>query len=368
MRENQLLEELTELCRWEALELNRIREEDGTDSVLIPYVMNDAAECYYILHDCRVMGEWEMSDAVWTEVDCLHHDTLKGILLRKDDGTVVTIWYQTAAKEVHCYQYHQIGHNWRTAKGEEHWRRVVNLLCVLHDKYTYLGEAACNETELQLCHLAEFAPVRYWTPINESIDSWYPDTQEGIDAMRKIVIEAGDQEFLWQLEKYENNFQKGKKKQALVAKLAALLNHPEHRKIFEMITCKMMEASNMWPKRSYGAEKDEQIRNIRQTMEQSCQKNGYKGNYPVFRKEDQVTGKIMEKHFVEEHPFTVLESEEYQFRIFVLESEGSGSGCETIDFGFFWGKHISLLDIVEERIPALNHDSGPFAGNDDRTS
>ena len=56
----------------------------------------------------------------------------------------------------------------------------------------YFGEAMCTPREQELMRLMEFRPFRYWSPVKESLDPYYPDTALGAAVMRKIADLAGD--------------------------------------------------------------------------------------------------------------------------------------------------------------------------------
>ena len=66
------------------------------------------------------------------------------------------------------------------------------MLGIIHDKYEYIGENVCNEREIELMPLIEFPPLRFYSPIHESLDGKYPFTYDGIDCMEWLAEEAGD--------------------------------------------------------------------------------------------------------------------------------------------------------------------------------
>ena len=425
---------LKELLDSDTLELHFQDRSGAKDrELLIPYMMNDAVEYVLWLSACSMQGRWEPTVPLLPEAEFAVNGGRNGILLRQEDGSSLSIWYGDAVLESHNYQYHRIGHNWRREKGGEALRRLVNLLCVLHDKYTFLGAAACNEQEIRLASLIEFGPLCYWTPINEPLTDWYPETMCGIEAMTGLVREAGDVSYLELLREYrklaveisgdpegsrswmgnkgsdgisegtegvrfgaENNGSdripegtegvgfvaenkrldripegmegvgfvaenkgsdgisegtegvrfgvenKGsdrildathrrriaggirmpgniarakRKKETLFQQLAQALEQEDHRGIFCLLQQKIEAASLSWEERKYSPEEEAAQERQRRQSEARYYQMGYQGSYPQMWRCNPTTGRKEEVFFAEEHPFTVLESEEYRFRI-----------------------------------------------------
>lgn len=276
----------------------------GKQDFLIPYMMNDAVEYYLRLTDCRIRGEWNPEETRAEGFSFVEDEGKKGLILRQAGGNTVSVWYEAMLRTACCYQYHRIGHMWRKTPGEEHWRRLVNLVCVLHDKHTYLGDAFCNELERELYPMAEFAPFLYYTPINDSISEWYEETDAGLDAMERLAKEAGDIKYEKLLLKYRKEAEPGEHKERRVEALAKELVHPEHLCIYQTLEKKLREASLSWECRDYGSEKNAMIEKKRQLAETYCK---------------EIDGKPGETiDLVEQHPFTVSEEEGYEFQIFQM--------------------------------------------------
>lgn len=328
---------IEELLDWEAFEVEILADGE----VLFPYLMNDATEYFVRLEGCEIQGSW-CGDK--KEVQSVSFETgvadeyAGGLLISQNNGNL-HIRYRRALKEMHCYQYHRIGHNWRREKDHLRIRRLVNLLCVLHDKCSYLGEAASTEAERKLSLLIEFQPLCFWTPINDSIEDWYPETMEGIYAMEDLAQEAKDQTYLELLKKYRlflENFdesQSGRrmkkqlfKKQEMQVHLQEALTAPEHRGIIDLLEKKIEEASAFWPPRRYKEETEEEISRLRKEKEEEYRNRGYTGQYPFMEKKTEETGEAERILFVEEQPFMELEWSDYSFRIYKI---GYASAIDT---------------------------------------
>ena len=307
---------LESLIEQDALE---IRVSNDEKSIYIPFMMNDAVECYITLTDCNIKGilQYDNNNSIFYEL--MNVGDRYGLILHQGDSNVTTIWFGDAHIYMYLYQYHRIGHRWRKEIGQEEIRRLVNLLCVLHDKCTHLGEKASNPKEMQLYKLIEFAPLCYWSPIDDSIESWYPESDDGVASMMELAEEAGDIEYVEILRRYSNCH--GLRRKIYKKKLASLLVEDKHREIIELLRKKLEEASVVWPEREYDKVEMEQISALRHDKEMEWHMKGYTGTYPYLSKIDTATGKIKTVRFVEEQPyvFRELEFDNYQFRIYAIE-------------------------------------------------
>ena len=296
---------IDELMENQAFELHFAENPCGDRDVLIPYVMNDAVECYLRLQEAECSGSWDPEEKGEFFYAYTTGEDRYGLILEKADGEELQIWFRDALLEMHPYQYHRIGHDWRKEEGEEHWRRLVNLLCVLHDKYTYLGEEACNALELSLYPLIEYAPLCYWTPIDDSISDWYPETMEGIDAMLSLTLETKDLAYAEMIRSYKQSSEDRRREQAEC--LARALLKEEHAALFYRLQAKIEEASLFWPVRSYPQE--EEYAKLRQKLISDYQEMGYQVEYPYAEKDGE------HLLFAEELPFTVMEWKDYRYKI-----------------------------------------------------
>lgn len=292
-------------------EYNAIEVFDKGDHLFIPYMMNDAVECYFRFNDISTQGSWDNKAKDEMSCSMTEHDGRKGLILRQGKN-IFTIWYGSVRKETHLYQYHRIGHFW--VKGQEKWRRIVYVIGTMHEKYSFIGEDACNELEKELIPLVGFAPFRYWTPLNESLDGWYPNTFEGIVAMRHVAEAVGDKNFLRWMDRYEKAFLQGKADDRLIRKVANELIKPKHQAIFDYITEKSNEASSEYDERVYDDKTMEKILAAREQVTSSFLMKGYRGAYPLLQKNKKTV------IFYEEHPYIMreFEYEDFDFKIHAL--------------------------------------------------
>ncbi len=310
----ELLRRITEA---DALELYEVPGK--TMDVLIPYVMNDAVECYLKFENASLRGTRPSGALRGAEAKLSQAGTgmRRGLFVSLSSGQVISIWFDRIFLCGQSYQYHRIGHDWRTAAGEENIRRLVNLLCVIHDKYTYLGREYCNEAELRLQALAEFGPLRFYSPIDESILEWYPETAEGSRQMEEIAEACGDEEFRPLLRRYAAKVKNGDVTEKMVEALAAELKAPAHARIIQEIGERITKASTEWEERYYGEAAQAEMDRMRKDVAEPYLQAGFSGSYPFLSGLDE-QGRTIRVEFVEEHPFTIMESQEYHFRIFSM--------------------------------------------------
>ncbi len=297
---------LNKLLECDALELMKKADVSG-EKLYIPYMMNDALENYLILNDCQITGSFSKKLPGTTVLEIVGENPDSGknaLIFRKANGDILTIWFSNCSQVLNFYQYHRIGHFWRS--GQEHWRRLVYIIGTLHEKYTYLGEFSCNQMERELIHLMEFAPFRYWSPIHESLDEYYPDTSEGLECMQKLAEEAGDLEYARTLAFYQKlpflTSSQARAKKLISEKREAL---------YQLIDQKITLASERYPVRDYGPKQNLEIEKIRTQFTEKLYADGFTGKYPNFQKDD------IQLLAIEEHPFTIseLEYENFDFKI-----------------------------------------------------
>lgn len=340
---------IAELIDCNAFELQLHTDECGRTDCYIPYMMNDALECYFVLKDCRMTGEFVTgtlcnsadSDAFGNfacdkKLSAELIDDARGacaLVIRQVNGDVSTLWFQDIQKKLKCYRYHEIGHFW--VKGQEHYRQLVYMIGTAYDKFSCLGESLCNEEELALLPLMEFAPFRYWSPIHGSLDAHYPDTMEGFTCFKDLCAEAEDSILLNLAKRYETiacgnfwitDFYRKLALPKFVRRIAHELVSPGHEALYELIYEKVCKASSKYPARDYGEVMNARIEQSRQEVTDALIQKGFTGKYPRFAKEH------MTVLVTEEHPFTlsVLEYENYNFRIQLMVSETGPRPCRWI--------------------------------------
>jgi len=315
---------LDEIVSCDAFELHKTELANGKYEFYIPYMMNDALECYLILKNGTMTGRYDPKCEEKISVELLDTDQGQAAIFRQGEYSVFTIWYEESFCEQRCYRYDQIGHFW--VEGEEHWRRLVYIIGTIYDKFNYMGERVCNEKERALMYLMEFAPFRYYSPIHDSLDAYYDETRNGLECIRKLAEEADDRAFLRMIRLYELTPFKNR----TVRLLANALQSPGRYRLYQLIFEKVAEASSVYPEREYPDGLHEQIKAVRRAVQDRLLSDGYVGRYPLFQKENK---QILA---MEEHPFTILESEHYTFKVQYMVSEiGKTGKVYPLNAGFF---------------------------------
>lgn len=331
---------IEELIACEALELLRCPEM-SPDDLYIPYMMNDALEYYLILKNCTVIGERTGDFPADTAVEAVQHQGAAGIIIRRANGMITTLWYQSCQSVLQLYQYHRIGHFWR--RGQEQWRQLVYVIGTIYDKQQYIGDRVCNQLEQELLPLITFAPFRYWSPIDEDLDAYYPDTPEGVQCMKMLARQAGDRKYLRMLRVYQLLTQCSiVPKKKLIRHLAQALTQPERTALYALMFEKVEQASACYPERNYGEKYHAKMEQTREQLVTDLQNLGFQGEYPLFhRKGEQVLA-------MEEHPFTVsgLDYEGFSFRIQLMVSR-SIDGKSGLNTGFFQGRGEVLQNVSD---------------------
>lgn len=337
----QLLHYIEDLLEQNAFEVQMKNASNGSLDFYVPYIMNDALECFLLIRNVYLQGEYLNYFYDDTRVELLGSKQRPALVFHQGTSNVFTVWFEDCYQILDCYRYDQIGHFWR--KGEEQWRRLVYILGTIHDKYKYMGDKVCNEMELELIKLMGFAPLRMYTPLNESLDGIYSDSEEGFQLIRQYAEEVDDQLFFKLLKLYEKlPFQ-------FVANLLfRSMNYSGRYNLYQHIYEKIVKASEEYPDREYPAELGEYIRSSRIEVSSIIKEYGFEGIYPLFQRGN------MQIFCVEEHPFTILESEDFSFRIQFMVSETENSK-HPLNYGFFQakgnhGKIEETLDFLNETI------------------
>ena len=319
-------QKLKEIFDKEVFELY-IRQGQG----YVPYMMNDALECYLVLTDCRCTGEYLTG---YEESTLGYLSSAEGeriLVVHQGEENIFTLWFREIRIKLEGYQYHRIGHFWLEGKGQEQWRQLVYMLGTVYDKYEYFGEAMCTPREQELMRLMEFRPFRYWSPVKESLDPYYPDTALGAAVMRKIADLAGDRAMAFLAGIYE------KVPLIFLEKMIIWrMERPCSQKLYETLLNLVSAESGKYRKRDYGKEMNERIEKERARIQEELHCRGFQGEYPRFGK------KGMEVLAVEEHPFTLgfMEWEKFDFRIRLMISKDSSGKKRNlgVNGGFFKGK------------------------------
>ena len=290
---------LAEILKAGAFELCKSKK---TGDYLIPYMMIDAVVYCLILKQARMTGEFLEEEqvisarivrekfletgSVDTEAGDLRnskYQTRYILVLRQESGNTCTLMFKELEESCQCYQYHQIGHFW--VKGQEHWRRLVYMVGTIYDKYEYLGPEFCNEQEMELLELMGFGPFRQWSPIHESLDDFYENTQVGMERMELLAAEAGDTGYLRMIKLYRLLNLKW-----VSRILARKLLSPKRWRLYELLVKKIDAASLQYPARDYGEARNQEIEEMRRQVAEDLYEKGYIGKYPLFVKYGKYSG------------------------------------------------------------------------------
>ena len=180
----------------------------------------------------------------------------------------------------------------------------------IREKYRFLGEEVCNDQEMEIMSLIEFAPFYYYFPINEDPEEWYEKSEEGLWCMRNLAMQAGDKDYLKWIDKYEKHPTK-----RMEMTLAKKLQDPKRQDLYELICEKVCNASDPYPARNYGERIDQKIQRYREQVDKKLKEQGFTGTYPQYESEH------LSVCVTEEHPFTILESKDFKFKIQLMISE-----------------------------------------------
>ena len=276
----------------------------------VPYIMNDSVEDYFIFQNCHMRGEFDPNRQEDTLVEAVDDRGTMGLIIRQGEANVVSLWFHEVFRVQKCSRYHEIGHFW--VPGTEHWRRIVYMAGTLHDKFTYAGEEFCNEKEIALLPLMEFAPLREFSYFKDGLHAYYPDTYAAVELFRELAEEAQDTAFVKLLSAYVKN-----PSLAFAKRIAKKMNSAKRAPLYELIYRRLCEASALHPPRDYGPKRNADILHRRNELTQQLLSAGYTGVYPLFtRGKRQVL-------VTEEHPFTLSEMEykDFDFRFQFMVSE-----------------------------------------------
>ena len=280
----------------------------------IPYMMNDAAEYYLTFRGCKITGTLHKKWNEKTTFQIVEAEDRYALMLYHENGDVLVLWYSSCTESGKLYQYHRIAHYW--IHGQENWRQLVYMIGTIHDKYTFLGEAAVNEREKALMPLIGFGPLRYWTPVRNLMDGAYQDTDAGSQAIIRLAKEAGDLTYARDVAKFIKNeknpirkifLSSSMKTQASLA-LSKMLLLPERDPLYELIYQKICQASSSYPERDYGKEDNAAHQAMRDQVSQLLTKKyHFHGTYPHFFRnvDSNVEDSSIEILVTEEHPFTI---------------------------------------------------------------
>ena len=137
--------------------------------------------------------------------------------------------------------------------------------------------------------------------------------------------------------------------------LAKKLQDPKRQDLYELICEKVCNASDPYPARNYGERINQKIQRYREQVDKKLKEQGFTGTYPQYESEH------LSVCVTEEHPFTILESKDFKFKIQLMISEcrEKHPRKKCLDF---------LKDIKEKakikRLDFLNYENRVFSFTD----
>lgn len=298
------------------------RKSRYTGDIYIPYMMNDALECYILLKDAVMTGHpAKRTEDMIIEVS-IHMEGERAVLLvSEDEENKYTIFFEDAQLIKKYYEYGGICHFWEP--GHIQWSQLVYIIGTMYDKYAFLGDEACNEEEKELKGLIEFAPFRYHAPARKLFEELYETTRRGACKMLKLAVKAKDAGYATAVLMY---MLFPAEKLAII--LSDMLNRKSRYRLYNYIYERAQIAASGYPERDYGHEMNTFIAEKRKNVDVSLKKQGFCGKYPEYKKSNTYI------RVVEEHPFTIMDWEDMEYRQTFLVSEGDGRHCG-YNLGFF---------------------------------
>lgn len=258
-------------------------------SCRVVYMMNDAIESFLVFENAVMVGEYEKEneEIIQGRLDRINDNYILSV--RQGEHNSFTIRFSRLRLENNLYQYHTIGHFW--VKKDEYLRQITYRLGIIHDKYQFLGEKVCNQEELDLLPLYEFAPLRNYICVSWEKEETFRSTDEGIQAFLLLAKEEND----YSMEKHLIRYQKRQSKWNERI-LTLMLKAVSHRRVIDLLINKINQASLKYKERSFGKIEDQLIACCRKKLRESLLP--YKN-----------------MSFLEEQPFSVGEEFTYTFHL-----------------------------------------------------
>lgn len=305
------LAELLEQDQFELLLPEASTEEEihKKKDISLVYLMNDAVESFLVFHNATMTGQYQ-NGYEGELLAVLDKKETEYVLVVHQGDSVVTLFFEDLFQKNNLYNYGELGHFW--VSGYEYLRLLEYRLAILRDKCDYLDESCSTPEEKRLAALVEFPPLNYccYPAVPEKYivpreNPWKP-SEEAIDLMEELAMEAGDRNFLRILSYYRKNNAK------VVARLIARLLHKKrHIKIIRILTQRLQKAAAIYPKRSFGKENDPAIK---QRLEKAKQRQ------EALRKEGIYADIIREEPFVEA-------KDSVQYNIYLMKWKQKRGNC-----------------------------------------
>lgn len=266
-----------------------LMEKKDETQYYVVYMMNDAIESFLVFENAVMIGEYEKEneDIVQGSLDRINNNYI--LVVRQGDRNSFTIRFSRLRLENNLYQYHNIGHFW--VKHDEYLRQINYRLGILQDKYQFLGKKVCNQEELELLPLFEFAPLRNYICVSWEKAEAFRSTEQGIEAFLQLAKESND----YSMEKWIVRYQKRQTKCSEWI-LTKMLKTVSHKRVIDLLFNKIDQASKKYSKRSFGEMEDQLIANCRRKIKE------------ILKHHNSIS-------FLEEQPFSVGDEFTYTFHL-----------------------------------------------------
>lgn len=296
-----MLEELLEQDQFELLPA----KEGDTERRLV-YLMNDAVESFLVFRGVALTGHY-LEDYEGALTWSMSRDAARYVLVVRQGDNAVTLLFENLDLEVHLYNYGEIAHFW--VPGYEYLRQLEYRIAILRDKCEYLGPEYCTPEERRLAHLAYFPPLNYCcypaVPAKYIVpipDPWNP-SEEALNVMEELARECGNKKLGWRLKFYRRH-----PWPLLAKRIAAMLHRTECEEVVDLLSRRLREAVQDYPRRSFGKATDNAIKRLEQQAEERRQELARQG---------------IRAEVLREEPFTIAQ-DNLEFHVYLMIWETRG--------------------------------------------
>lgn len=286
--------------------LARVGKEKIPGDIRLVYLMNDAVESFLIFRDARLTGSY-LENYEGPLKSSLSQEGDEYILVVWQGENVVTLFFRMLDLEVYLYNYGEIGHFW--VPGYEYLRQLEYWIAILRDKCEYLGPEYCTPEERRLAHLAYFPPLNYCcypaVPAKYIVpipDPWNP-SEEALNVMEELARECGNKKLGWRLKFYRRH-----PWPLLAKRIAAMLHRTECEEVVDLLSRRLREAVQDYPRRSFGKATDNAIKRLEQQAEERRQELARQG---------------IRAEVLREEPFTIAQ-DNLEFHVYLMIWETRG--------------------------------------------
>ena len=296
-----MLEELLEQDQFELLPA----KEGDTERRLV-YLMNDAVESFLVFRGAALTGHY-LEDYEGALTWSMSRDAARYVLVVRQGDNAVTLLFENLDLEVHLYNYGEIAHFW--VPGYEYLRQLEYRIAILRDKCEYLGPEYCTPEERRLAHLAYFPPLNYccYPAVPEKYivpipDPWNP-SEEALNVMEELARECGNKKLGWRLKFYRRH-----PWPLLAKRIATMLHRTECEEVVDLLSRRLREAVQDYPRRSFGKATDNAIKRLEQQAEERRQELARQG---------------IRAEVLREEPFTIAQ-DNLEFHVYLMIWETRG--------------------------------------------